>query len=83
MLIVCQQIMGFVTIGASSPKAPSTHELQKQQDVSAKQSLQENKVFFTRKIGQQSTQMAPLRPNQDVILDKSFWTQPFLLGVFC
>jgi hypothetical protein len=27
--------------------------------------------------------MAPLRPNQDVILDKSFWTQPFLLGVFC
>jgi hypothetical protein len=47
--------MGFVTIGVNSPKAPSTHELQKQQDVSAKQSLQENKVFLTGKIGQQST----------------------------
>ncbi len=46
MSIVGQQIMGFVTIGASSPKAPSTHELQKQQDVLVKQSLQENKVFF-------------------------------------
>jgi hypothetical protein len=51
--------MGFVTIGASSPKVPSTHELQKQQDVLAKQSLQENKVFFTWKIGQQSTPNGP------------------------
>jgi hypothetical protein len=35
--------------------------------------LQENKVFFTGKIGQKVPQMALVQLDQGAILDKSFW----------
>jgi hypothetical protein len=38
------------------------------------QTLQENKSFFTRKVGQKVPQMALVRLDQGAILDKLFWT---------
>ncbi len=45
--------------------------------------LQENKVFFTMKIGQKVPQMALVDLTKKPSWDKLFWTQPFWLGFFC
>jgi hypothetical protein len=47
------------------------------------QTLEENKVFFIKKIGQKVPQMAPIWLDQSAILDKLFSTRPLWLGSIC